>query len=137
MRRNYPNYSHYLNVGKIEIIEWFLGLSEVQTKGYRLAGRLKHYSKQGVLEDTGEHYELTSAWLGRYVFCNSMFAKVPATLKELGGRLDRPSRPAAGRGWVFPSHLSARMAVSYLGSYGIVAETCGTTISDVSYWAQP
>ena len=134
--RNYIR-TESLHPGKIEIIEWFLGLSEVQTKGYRLNTRLKSYVSSGLLEEVGEHYELAEKWVVRYVFSSSKSAKIPATLRALGGVLDRPTSPAEGAGWKFPSHTATRMAVSYLGSYGIVAERYALHIAEVRYRTQP
>ena len=134
--RNYIQ-TETLHAGKIEIIEWFLGLSEVQTKGYRLSTRLKNYTTSGLLEEVGEHYELTEKWVIRYVFSRSKFAKIPATLRELGGVLDRPTSPSEGAGWKFPTRHATLMAVSYLGSYGVVAERYSNHIAEVRYRVQP
>tara|TARA_R100001463_G_scaffold35008_3_gene76586 strand:+ start:12111 stop:12494 length:384 start_codon:yes stop_codon:yes gene_type:complete len=121
-----------LTVSKIRVIEWMLELSKPKYL------RTMHNSclravEEGVLTNAGDEYELTYEWLYRYVFSRSKFAKVPATLREFGGVLDRPTNPKAGKGWKFPNIYQAETAVAYLGSWGIKANRFGTLIVSLDY----
>ena len=117
---------------RIRVIEWMLELSKPKYLRQIHKSCLKAV-EDGVLTDAGDEYELTSAWLHRYVFSNSKLSKVPATLREIGGVLDRPTNPKAGKGWKFPTIYRAETAVAYLGSWGIKANLSGTTITSLDY----
>ena len=121
-----------LTVAKIRVIEWMLELSKPKYLRSMHKSCLRSV-EEGVLEVVEDEYELTYEWLYRYVFSSSKFAKVPATLREFGGVLDRPTNPKAGKGWKFPTIYQAETAVAYLGSWGIKANRSGTLIVSLDY----